>query len=206
MVLLAAALAVAGCTLIPDGTDDTQRNVYLIAPQTSPPASTLACGSIQVSAGTGASGFRTSRMAYMRTSYQLEYFAYSVWADNPARMLGEAVRLYLHDSGAFDAVVSTPAAAATDMRLDLSDGKVLQRFSGDGSQIEMTLEARLYASARPQQLLGKRFTVSGPAEPDPEGGVRAANDAAARLVADVYAFVKAGCADVAEGSSDTGPG
>ncbi len=198
--LLAAAM-LAGCTLIPGGDDDTPRSVYLLAPPAGGPVAGLRCGSIQVSPGTGASGFRTARMAYMRTPFKLEYFAYSVWADNPARMLGEAVRTDLYASGAFDAVVSTPAATATDLRLDLADTRVVQRFSGETSTLELVTEARLYAVARPNELVSRRFEFSESAEANPAGGVRAANAAAERLLVAVREFATSACAGLGEASA-----
>ena len=201
VLALLGAAALTGCTLIPGGGDETPRSVYLLAPPAGGAVSGLRCGSIQVSPGTGASGFRTARMAYMRTPFQLEYFAYSAWADNPARMLGEAVRADLYASGAFDAVVSTPAATATDLRLDLADTRVLQRFDGELSTLELVTEARLYAVARPTELLSQRFTFSERAEPNPAGGVRAANAAAERLLAAVRGFATSACAGLGEAAA-----
>ena len=194
VLLLAFALALGGCTLFPGGGEDPPRNVYLLAPELSPPAAASdTCGSIQVASGTGASGFRTAKMAYMRSPHQLEYFAWSVWADNPARMLGEAVREHLYASGTFAAVVGTPAATATDLRLDLGDARVLQRFTGEQSKVEITLEARVFAT-QGKRLSARRFRESEPASPDPAGGVSAANKAAGRLIASLYDFAVESCA------------
>ena len=195
------AVLLVGCTLFPSGDDDRQRSVYLLAPTPGGAVTGLECGSIQVAPGHGASGFRTARMAYLRAPFQLEYFAYSVWADNPARMLSEAVRADLYASGAFDAVVSTPAATATDLRLDLGDMRVLQRFNGETSSLELEAEARLYAVARPTELLSRRFAFSESAEPNPAGGVRAANAAAQRLLVAVREFVTSVCEGLGAGEA-----
>lgn len=193
LAALSLTTVLAGCTLFPGDSNETPRSVYLLAPAPGAPVAGVDCGSVQVASGSGASGMRTARMTYMRSPYEIEYFAYSVWADSPSRMLGEAVRGDLYASGAFEAVVSTPAATATDLRLDLADTRLVQHFSAASSTLELAVEARLHAVARPTEIVSRRFTISEPAEPNPEGGVRAANAAAERLLRELREFLFAAC-------------
>lgn len=196
--MLVAALAISvlhGCALLPTGKKRETNRTYLIAPSTTltARADDLACGHIQVASGSAATGFRNSRMAYMRSEFELNYFAYSRWSDAPARMLGDQLRRFLRDSGAFDGVLAAPVATHTDYQLEMADVKIVQMFTGDQSVLDMAYEIRLFDSDRRTLLATQRFTTQEPSGTDAQGGVQAANSAAARLLRDTVEFVHLHC-------------
>lgn len=190
-------LGLCGCALMPGGGNKTPDRSFLLAPAAAPaPADGVRCGTLQIAGGSGASGFRSRRMAYMRSDYQIEYFAYARWADAPARLLSEQARRYLDASGAFEAVLAAPTAAPTDRSLELSDVVLVQRFSGETSTVELALDARLYGADRAQVLRAERFEFRERAGADPVSGVAAANRAAEQLLPKLLAFATTGCAAI----------
>ena len=151
----------AGCALLPNGRDEADTRVFVLAPGLQPAlaAAPGACGILELTTGRAAGGHRTGRMAYMRNPYQLEYFAYAVWADTPVRLIGQQLLQYLEDSQAFEAVIPSPVSVATALRLELAGGSVLQRFDDSGSTLEIALEARLFGGDRRVQTCLEELVV-----------------------------------------------
>ena len=198
IILLAAlaAFVLQGCALLPTGKKRKTHRTYLIAPATTVAARAddLACGQIQVASGSAAAGFRNARMAYMRDAYELNYFAYARWSDAPSRMLGDQLRRFLRDGGAFEGVLAAPVATHTDYQLELADVKIVQMFSDEESVLDMAYEIRLFDSDRRTLLAARRFTTQEPSGGNAQDGVQAANSAAARLLRDTVEFVHEQCA------------
>ncbi len=195
-VAVVAVFFVQGCALLPTGKKRKTHRTYLIAPDTTVAAASgdLSCGQIQVASGAAATGFRNARMAYMRSAYELNYFAYARWGDAPSRMLGDQLRRFLRDGGAFDGVLAAPVAARTDYQLELADVKLVQMFSDEVSVLDLSYEIRLFDSDRRTLLATRRFATEEPSGGDAQSGVQAANNAAARLLSDTVAFVHEQCA------------
>src|SRR6185436_18413368 len=140
------------------------------------------CGILEVSMPDPAPGLGTARMLYQREEHRLEPFAYARWAEPPAQMVQEAMVEALESGGMFAGVLAAPAAVPPDYTLDSDGFSVIQHFDGDTSQAEISLSVRLVDLHSSKLLAVERLSASVPAEPDPAGGVRAANRALAEVI------------------------
>lgn len=136
-----------------------------------------------------APGFDTSRIVYLREVHAIEAFAYSEWVDAPAQMLAPLLVRALERSGAFRAVLRAPTAAAADLRLDTELLRLQQDFRVAPSQVRLTLRAMLVDTATRGVVGWQEFDASVAAtSEDAAGGVRAANQAARIVLAELAAF------------------
>lgn len=141
-----------------------------------------------------AAGFDSQRIIYVRAAHRLEYFAQSEWVEPPARMLSPLLVGALERSGAFRAVVSTPASAAGELRLDTELVRLQHEFLTQPSQVRVTLRATLVDERTRRVLAWREFDTSvAAASEDPYGGVVAANRAVHDLLEQLAAF----CAEAA---------
>ncbi|MFK8013967.1 MAG: ABC-type transport auxiliary lipoprotein family protein [Gammaproteobacteria bacterium] len=194
LIVIVLCAMLGGCALLPTGKKARGNRTFLIAPVLTITAQTApSCGSIQVASGQAATGFRTAKMAYMRGPYELNYFAFSRWADAPSRMLADQTRRVLRNGGGFEGVLESPVAARTDFHLELADVKVVQIFDGESSMLDVAFEARFFNADRRALIAVQRFQASEPAGEDPQTGVEATNRAAAELLSQVAAFALKHC-------------
>lgn len=142
-----------------------------------------------------AAGFDTRHIVYLRQPHQIEYFAFSQWVDTPALMLAPLIARALERSGAFDAVLLAPSAAAGEMRLDTEVIRLQQDFGTTPSQVRFTLRAVLLDSRTRRVVAVREFDASVPAPTDDApGGVAAANVAVARVLDELSRFAAASVA------------
>ena len=136
-----------------------------------------------------AAGFDSPRILYRREVHRLDAYAYSEWAEPPARMLGPLLLDALEHTGAFRAVVTSTGAAAADYRLDTELVALVQDFSARPSRVVVRLRATLVLEATRRVHAVRQFDIAldAPSD-DTAGGVSAANQAVALLVRDVAAF------------------
>jgi cholesterol transport system auxiliary component len=136
-----------------------------------------------------ASGFDSQRIIYVREIHQLEYFAHSEWVDTPARMIVPLIVAAVENSRAFRAVVTTPCAAAGDLRLDTEIIRLQQEFGSQPSHVRFTLRAYLVDNTTRQVLAQREFDASVTAAgDDPRSGVEAANRAVREVLARLAGF------------------
>jgi len=165
-----------------------------VAPR--PPGVTAGAGAptLVVNPPRAAAGFDSQRIIYLREPYKLEYFANSEWVDPPARMLAPLLVNALERSGAFRAVIQTPASASGDLRLDTQIIRLQQDFYTQPSHARFTLRAYLVDDKTRGVLAWREFDADVPAlSDDPYGGVVAANKAVQIVLAELSAF----CAEAA---------
>jgi len=125
-----------------------------------------------------AAGFDSQRIIFVRTDHQLEYFSHSEWVDPPARMLGPLLASAIEQTGAFAAVVLTPASAAGDQRLDTEIVRLQHNFQTHPSRVQFTLRAYLMDDRTRRVLAWHEFSDEVEAASEtPQGGVAAANQA-----------------------------
>ena len=129
-------------------------------------------------------------MAYVNDPPRLDYFAYHLWVDPPARMLATAMETRLDSSGLFGAVLSQSSGIDTDLRLDTELLRLQQVFSGSGSSVELVMKVVL-VDLDSRELLGSRTfqykeTTNGA---NPTEGVDAAQQAVNRFLDDLVEFV-----------------
>jgi cholesterol transport system auxiliary component len=194
--LAALVVALGGCasSLLPKPAE--QPALYALndaAPAasaaTAPRPAAAAKPTLLVNPPRAAAGFDTRHIVYLRQPHQIEYFAFSQWVDTPAQMLAPLIARAIEGSGAFDAVLLAPSAAAGEMRLDTEVIRLQQDFGTTPSQVRFTLRAVLLDSRTRRVIAVREFDASVPAPTDdPPGGVAAANQAVQRVLAELAAF------------------
>ena len=137
-----------------------------------------------------AAGFDSSRIIYLREAHRLDYYAHSEWVDPPARMLMPLLVAAAQASGAFQAVVLTPSAAAGDLRLDSEIIRLQHDFRSRPSRVHFSLRLYLVDSKTRRMLAWREFDASVAAtSEDAYGGVVAANQAVQAVLAQASVFL-----------------
>lgn len=136
-------------------------------------------------------GFDTPRMAYLKRRYEVEYYATSQWADEPAHLFSPLLVSALSRSGAWRAVVPSPSSVRGDYRLDSSGFAVRQEFFQQPSRVRMTVRIQL-VELKESRIVGGRFfeTVEDAPTEDAYGGVVAANRATATLLGHIVPWAE----------------
>ncbi len=190
LAALSAAL-LGGCAMF--GTELDPVATYALLP---PESFSVAWGGerccvLEVRTPLPAPGFATARMLYQRSPYRNEAFAYAEWVDTLPSMLRSALVDALDEVGRFEMVVAAPSPETPQYRLESRDLMVVQRFDGTDSEVLISVRVRLVDVANRSLLGASRFEVTVPADPDPVGGVAAANEALADLLGQIARYVLA---------------
>ena len=140
-------------------------------------------------------GFDTPRMAYVREANRIEYYAYHRWVETPARMLTPLIAQALESSGAFGAVVQSPASVRANLRLDTELVSLVQDFTQQPSRVRLALRAQLVDAGSGAVIATRTFEaqVSATAEAA-QGGAAAAN----RATLEILSKLSDWCAAVAK--------
>lgn len=139
-----------------------------------------------------AAGFDSQRIIYVRHDYQLEYLAHSEWVDTPARMLGPLLVSSMQATGAFGAVVVSPAGASGDLRLETEIIRLQHNFQSSPSRIQFTLRALMLDEKTRRVLAWREFHAEVPSASDtPQSGVAAANQAVQAVLTELAQFASA---------------
>ncbi len=138
-------------------------------------------------------GFDTERIAYLRRSHEVSYYAASEWVDTPARMLAPLLVRAFERIGAWQTVVQMPSAVRGDYRIDSDNLTLGQEFFQHPSRVRLTLRAQLIDLRHSRPVGAKRFEIleEAPSE-DAYGGVIAANRAVAKLLEEIADWLS-GC-------------
>ncbi len=148
IILVALCAAMSSCALLPSfgTTKKAREQVYTINPElaVTPTTREAQCGSVALGDALAAPGFRTSRMSYSTSRYEIDYFAYARWADSFARLLRKPLHSGFVAQGSFSEVLAAPALAPTDYRVEFNDVSIIQRFpSRDSDQSNVELAANV---------------------------------------------------------------
>ncbi|TAJ96328.1 MAG: hypothetical protein EPO39_20250 [Candidatus Manganitrophaceae bacterium] len=137
------------------------------------------------------SGFDTERIAYLKRSHEVSYYAASEWTDPPARMLAPLLVQALERSHVWRTVVQMPSAVRGDYRLDSDHLTLAQEFFERPSRVRLTLRTQLIDLQHARPVGTKAFEIleEAPSE-DAYGGVIAANRAVAKLLEEVAVWVR----------------
>jgi len=131
----------------------------------------------------------TTQMAYTIGRYQVAYFAKHRWADTPAQMLQALLVQTLQNTKYFNAVELPPVIGRYDYVINTQLLQFEQRFFTNSSDVMMIVRAQIIKTSNNKIIAAKQFTVIKPApQPTPYGGVVAANQAAAKLSAQLVKF------------------
>jgi cholesterol transport system auxiliary component len=162
------------------------------APARAPDSATRTLPTLVITPTRAAAGFDSQRIIFVRTPHQVEYFAHSEWVDTPARMLGPLLASHMQATGAFGAVVLTPAGATGDLRLETEIIQLQHNFQTSPSRVQLTLRAFLLDDKTRRVLAWREFRAEAPAASDtPQGGVAAANQAVQTVLTELAQFVAA---------------
>lgn len=156
---------------------------------TVPAAAAAAALTLIINPPHAAAGFDSPRIIYVRESHKLEYYAHNEWVDTPARMLAPLIVAAVESSGTFRAVVTTPSAAAGDLRLDTEIIRLQHDVGSRPSHVQFTLRAYIVDNTKRRVLAWREFDESvSAASEDPYGGVVAANRAVRTVLENLSAF------------------
>ncbi|MEJ8838983.1 ABC-type transport auxiliary lipoprotein family protein [Ramlibacter sp. AN1133] len=133
--------------------------------------------------------YDTKRMAYSLRPHHLAYYGRNEWAETPPQMLQPLLVRALEATGRFQAVLVPPHAGAATHSLQVDVQELLQDFEAQPPVLRLVLHAQVVDAAR-QVVASREFAArQAMGEATPAGGVRAANEATARLVRELAAFV-----------------
>ncbi len=143
-----------------------------------------------VSRPVASSGYKTSRMVYMKIPYKLKSFADSRWVARPTAMLMPLLAQRLRRAGYFHAVVTPPFAGLTNFRLDTRLLILRQEFIHPTSEVRLVMEATLMSNKTNKVIASRRFqaVVKAPGN-NPYSGVLAANRAVETVLKQISLFV-----------------
>ncbi|MGH8507899.1 MAG: ABC-type transport auxiliary lipoprotein family protein, partial [Gammaproteobacteria bacterium] len=119
-----------------------------------------------------------ARIAYVRHPLQVDYYAESEWADQPARMFDPLLMTALQESNLLNSVVSATSGAIAELRIDTEVMQIHHEFMISPSVGRVVIRVQLIDLTK-NQVLGTRVfsaTESAPTE-DARGGVTAINNA-----------------------------
>ncbi len=134
-------------------------------------------------------GYRTSKMIYTKTPFQLKSFSVNKWVAPPAQMLLTVLLQRIRERNYFKAVVSPPFSGSTNYRLDTQLISLQQEFYRPESGVRFIVQANLFSNATNTVIASKRFHAYIPAPGNnPYAGVLAANRAAAIITTQIAAF------------------
>ncbi len=123
-------------------------------------------------------GYDRARIAYVRHPLQVDYYAESEWADQPARMLEPLLVTALQESNLFNAVVSATSGATAELRIDTEVVQFHHEFLIAPSLGRVVIRAQLIDLTRNRVLATRVFSATRPAATeDARGGVTAINNA-----------------------------
>ena len=182
----------SGCSSIIPSREIGPKNVYVLeATAVGKPRFSPQGPSIQVSRIRTAPGYGGTGMMYVEHRHRLDHFLHHRWADTPARMLEPLVIGTLEASGIFSAVVSPDARTRTDLRLDTEFLRLVRRFEGDRSRVDLAIRASGVDTRRASLAPSRVIEIAEPGvDPTPYGGVEAANRAVARLLERLQVFLE----------------
>lgn len=192
---LLCVMALGACSVLKPSTSEPPAFYALNAAPTASPLRTpdtaaRALPTLIITPPHAAAGFDSQRIIYVRNAHQLEYLAHSEWVDTPARMLGPLLASSVEATGAFGAVVVSPAGASGDLRLETEIIRLQHSFRSDPSIVQFTLRAFLLDDKTRRVLAWREFRAEAPSSSNtPQSGVAAANQAVQTVLADLAQFV-----------------
>lgn len=195
LAALAAGAAACGCAALKPATAPTTTTTYsldagTVAVPAVPRAQAAASApALIVGVPRAAPGFDGRQIVYVRKPHAFEHFAYSEWADAPARMLAAPMVAALGRSAHFAAVVAAPTSVSADLRLDVEIVRLQHEFLEFPSRVRLALRVQLVALSDRAVLASRDIesTALAPSE-DAYGGVVAANAALRQVLEELVAF------------------
>ncbi len=133
--------------------------------------------------------YRTREMAYTTAPYKIAYFAKNVWAERPSEMIYPLLIQTLQHTKHFHAVVNTSNSVNYDYVLNTQIQQLLQDYRGPIGYLHLTVRAELIRAATQRVVAIKEISIVESFQPKiPSSGVRAANQATARMLQQLALF------------------
>lgn len=131
----------------------------------------------------------TTQMAYTIKPFQVAYFGRNQWAETPSQMLEPLMVQSLQNTHYFHAVVTPPYTGRYDYMLSTQILQLQQDYVCCPNVVKFTLRAQLTRTVTNQVIATKQFTVVMPIRRrTPYSGVIAANEATAKILAELTEF------------------
>lgn len=186
---LLATLALAGCLLPQDNSPPPQTYILEVGAFAPPSVRRSSDKTLLVTVPKAAPGFDSNRIAYIKEPLKLDYYNSSVWSDTPQKMLLPILVSAFEKTGAFKAVMSPPASALADLRVDVDVIRLQHEFMTQPSQVRVTARIKVMGMKSGHVLGTQVFEAVEPApSEDAYGAARAANAAIQKLLADMLPF------------------
>ena len=194
ITIIIGMFLLAGCTLLPEPqTSAINKYVLEYTPDGVASADDSKLPVVIITVPRAHGGYNTSRIAYRKQAFGLNYFAKSRWADTPSRMLAPLVAEAISATGEFQGLYASPGALSARYRLDSELIHFHQDFTVQPSAVRITLRAQLVGLDKNRVLATRLIDISETADSeDAYGGVQAANRASARLLGELAQFCKTG--------------
>lgn len=133
--------------------------------------------------------YDTKRMAYMTRPHEVSYFNQREWGETPSEMLHPLLVDTLENTGSFAAVVVPPYTTRYTYALRTAILELRQDFTSRTPTLELSLRFRLTDGAG-RIVATKVVSLREPMrQADSYAGVVAANEATARALQEMAAFV-----------------
>lgn len=188
--VLLAVLGLAGCTLPQDQSPPPQAYLLDVGAFAPPPARRSSGKTLLVTVPRAAPGFDSNRIAYTREPPKLDYYQNNVWSDTPAKMLLPILVRAFEATGAFKAVVSPPAPALVNLRVDVDVIRLQQEFMIQPSQVRLMARVKVVDMKSGHVLGTQVFEALEPApSEDAYGAARAASAAVRKVLGGMIPFV-----------------
>jgi cholesterol transport system auxiliary component len=139
--------------------------------------------------------YDTTRMAYTLRPYEVAYFSHHRWGAKPAQMLQTQLVRTLEATGYFSAVLTPPYAGHYSYALRTEILDLVQDFTAKPATLQLSLQVRLSDDVDGHAVATRQLFLREPMQQEaPYAGAVAANDAMAKALQEIAAFVL----DVAE--------
>jgi cholesterol transport system auxiliary component len=188
--LAAVCLLLAGCAIPP--AEPLRTNALLDQVPADVPHRARSGRTLIVFPTEARTALDTQQMAYTKAPHQLAYFARNQWAETPPQMLQPLLVRTMEATGAFTAVVAPPHATGAAMGLRTEMVELVQDFATQPPVLRLALRVRVEDEETGRVLGTREIAVQeSMREATPAAGVQAANDAMAKALRELAAFVLA---------------
>jgi cholesterol transport system auxiliary component len=134
--------------------------------------------------------YGTTRMAYTNQAYQIAYFSQNEWAETPSQMMLPLIVATISNTHYFAEVLSPPDFGRHTFALRTEILELKQDFTVDPAILQFTMRVHLSREATNQVIATKEVSARvAVREKNPYAGVAAANEAAAKVLRELAAFV-----------------
>jgi cholesterol transport system auxiliary component len=134
--------------------------------------------------------YNTTQMAYRMRPYQVSYFTQNEWGATPGQMMLPLLVKTLENTHYFSEVFTPPYSSHYTYALRTQIVELTQDFTTESPVVHLSLRVQLSSGATGEVIASKEIELREPMqEKAPYSGVVAANNATAKALQDVAAFV-----------------